>query len=122
MRTKPIIVALTLLLLLAFAASAADLAGKWTAQVPGRNAARETVFTFRSEGGALSGTMSAQGRETPLADVKLSGEMLSFTASVERGGNTIKQTYSGHVAGDEIHFKREGGRGPAREFTAKRVK
>jgi hypothetical protein len=41
---------------------------------------------------------------------------------MERGGNTIKQTYTGKVAGDEIKFKREGGQGAPREFTAKRAK
>jgi hypothetical protein len=38
-----------------------------------------------------------------------------------RGGETVKWIYTGTVAGNEIKFKREGGQGQAREFTAKRA-
>jgi len=33
----------------------------------------------------------------------------------------IKFTYTGKINGSEIQFKREGGQGQAREFTAKRA-
>jgi hypothetical protein len=103
---------------------AADLTGKWVAQVPGRDGeTRETVFTFKAEGGALSGTMTGrQGQETPIADGKISGDAISFTVTMERGGNTIKWNYSGKVSGDEIQMRREGGRGEPREFVAKRAR
>jgi len=121
MRNKCIAV-LTLLLAVSIAASAADVTGKWTAQVPGRNGTREATFTFKVAGDQLTGTMSGgQGQEVPIADGKVSGDTLSFTVTMERGGNTIKQTYTGKVVGAEIQFKREGGQGPAREFTAKRA-
>jgi hypothetical protein len=112
----------TLLLALSIAVLAADASGKWTAQVPGRNTTRETVFDLKADGGKLTGTMSVQGQATPIADGTVAGDTISFTATVERGGNTIKQTYTGKLVGDEIQFKREGGRGQPREFTAKRMK
>ena len=114
--------AITLFLAVSIGAIAADVAGMWTAQVPGRNGARDTKFTFKVDGDKLTGTMSVDGQDTALADGKTSGGNLSFAASVDRGGNMIKYTFNGKLAGDEIQFKREGGQGQAREFTAKRAK
>ncbi|MBI1790477.1 MAG: hypothetical protein HYR60_23335 [Acidobacteria bacterium] len=120
--TKRWIVVFTLFLAVTIVAAAADVTGKWTAQVPGRNGTRETTFTFKLDGDKLTGSMTGpQGQEIAISDGKLSGETLSFTVNVERGGNSIRQTYTGKVAGAEIQFKREGGQGPAREFTAKRA-
>ena len=119
-----LLVVLSLLLAVSIGALAADVTGKWTAQVPGRSGqARETTFNLKVDGSNLTGTVSTgQGQEAPITDGKVSGDTLSFTVTVERGGNTIKQSYTGKVVGDEIQFKREGGQGPAREFTAKRAR
>ncbi len=114
----------SLLVLLAMVASAADVTGKWVAQVPGRQGqTREQIFNLKADGDKLTGTVSgAQGQETPIADGKISGDTLSFTVTQERGGNTMKFTYTGKIVGDEIQFKREGTQGQPREFTAKRAK
>ena len=109
--------------LFAFALSAADVAGKWTAQVPGREGqTRETTFVFAADGEKLTGTMSSQQGEVQIADGKIAGDAISFTVSMERNGNTMKWNYTGKLAGDEIQMKREGTRGQPREFVAKRVK
>jgi hypothetical protein len=114
----------TLITILAVVVLAADIGGKWVAQVPGRDGqTRETVFNFKVEGDKLTGTMSGrQGQEIAISDGKVSGDTLSFVVTMERGGNSIRWTYTGKIAGDEIQMKREGGRGSAREFTAKRAK
>ena len=104
-----------------FALAAADVSGKWKAQVPGRNGTRDTTFELKADGGKLTGSMSVEGQSAALADGKVSGDTVSFTVSLDRGGNTMKYTYTGKIAGDEIQFKREGGQGQAREFTAKRA-
>src|SRR5438477_8044314 len=109
--TKKLIFAVTLMFVLAFGALAADVSGKWMAQVPGRGGqAREVTFTLKAEGDKLTGSMTGgQGAEIPLTEGKVSGDTVSFATSQDRGGQTIKQTYTGTVAGDEIKFKREGG-------------
>jgi hypothetical protein len=114
---------LTILLVVALAAVAADVTGKWVAQVPGREGqTRETTFTFKAEGDKLTGTISGrQGQQNPISEGKISGDTISFVVSMERGGETFKQTYTGKVSGNEIQFKREGGQGAAREFVAKRA-
>ena len=117
---KRILVAFSLL---SFALAAADVNGKWTAQVPGREGqTREQTFNFKTEGDKLTGTMSAgQGGEVAISDGKVMGDTVSFSVTREMGGNTVKWNYTGAVSGNEIKFKREGGQGQAREFTAKRA-
>jgi hypothetical protein len=121
--TKKLIFVLTLFLAIAIGVSAADLNGKWTAQVPGRGGeTREVTFTFKTAGDALSGAVSGmQGQENPISDGKVNGDNISFTVKMERNGNTMTQTYTGTVAGSEIKMKRAGGRGEPIEFTAKRA-
>jgi hypothetical protein len=104
-------------LALASVSFAADVTGKWTAQVPGRNGDQETTFTFKQEGDKLTGTMNRPQGEAAIADGKVSGESISFTVETQRG----KQNFTGTISGGEIKFKREGGQGQAREFTAKKA-
>jgi len=111
------------MLALTFVCAAADVTGKWVAQVPGREGqTRETVFDLKADGEKLTGTMSGRGEPAPIADGKVSGETISFTVTREFGGNTMKWTFTGKVAGDEMKMKREGGQGEPREFAAKRMK
>jgi hypothetical protein len=112
-------------LMAASLAWAADVTGKWTAQVPGRGGqTRETTFNFKAEGSKLTGTVSGMQGDNPISDGKIEGDNISFTVAVSFGGNDIKFLYKGKVAGDEIKFTRtrEGSDQPPQEFTAKRVK
>lgn len=122
--TKRMILVFALLFAVTAGALAADVTGKWTAQMPGREGqTREVTFNFKADGDKVTGTMSGrQGQEIAISDGKVSGDTLTFTVTMEFGGNTVKQNYTGKIAGDEIQFKREGGQGPAREFVAKRAK
>ena len=108
-------------------AYAADVNGKWVAQVPGRDGqTRETTFNFKVEADKLTGTVSGRQGDTAFTDGKLNGDEISFTVTVNAQGNEIKFHYKGKIAGDEIKFTRtvEGGTGdrPPQEFTAKRSK
>jgi hypothetical protein len=109
-------------LLLVLPALAADVTGKWTADVPGRGGqTRETTFTLKSAGDQLTGTMTGPGGDIPIEDGKISGDDLSFSATLSFGGNSIKFLYKGKVQGNEIKFTREReGSGQTQEFTAKR--
>jgi len=116
--TKRLLFVFAVLLVVSIAALAADVSGKWVAQVPGRGGqARETTFTFQVDGEKLTGTVSGRGGDNAISEGKISGDTLSFVVATERG----KQTYSGKVAGNEIQMKRESGQGQAREFAAKRA-
>jgi hypothetical protein len=113
-----------LLGLLALTALAADVTGKWTAQMPGRNGqARQTTFTFKMDGNTLTGTVSGMRGEMPISDGKIDGDQISFSQTMEFNGNSFKLLYTGTVAGDEIKLTRtrDGGEGQPQTFTAKRA-
>lgn len=95
---------------------AADVTGKWTAMVPGRDGSQEATFTFKQDGDKLTGSMTSPRGERQISEGKVTGDSISFTIETQRG----KFTYTGTVSGSEIKFKREGGQGQAREFTAKK--
>ena len=102
---------------------AADITGKWTAQVPSRGGElRDTTFVFKQDGAKLTGTMTGPQGDIPLQNGKVEGDTISFDTTLSFGGNEVKFLYKGAVSGDEIKFKREReGSGQPREFTAKRA-
>jgi hypothetical protein len=113
-----------LLVCLAAVAAAADVTGKWVAQVPGRGGeAHETTFNLKADGGTLTGSTTSQRGDMDIQDGKIDGDQISFTQTMEFGGNQVKLVYHGTVSGDEIKFtrSRDGGEGHAQEFTAKRA-
>jgi hypothetical protein len=104
---------------------AADLNGKWVAQVQGQNGqTRETTFNFKVEGSKLTGTVSGRQGDNQISDGTIKGDDVSFTVVANFNGNEVKLLYKGKVSGDELKLTRtrEGGDQPGQEFTAKRVK
>jgi hypothetical protein len=106
MKMKILFGAVAVLALLA-AAYAADLTGKWVAQIPGRQGNTETTFSFKAEGSTLTGTMSNPQGESQITEGKINGDNISFVIVVKRGEMEMKTTWKGVVSGDEIKFKRE---------------
>lgn len=108
--------------LLAAAAFAADVSGKWTAEMQGRDGqTMTTTFNLKADGAALTGTVSGRMGETPITNGKIDGDAVSFDVVREFNGNSFTLQYKGTVSADTINFKIEGGRGPAREIAAKRA-
>ena len=106
------------------ALQAADITGKWTAQVPGRDGqTRETTFDFKVDGEKLTGTTTTPGGDVPISDGTVKGDDVAFNVSMSFNGQDVKIIYKGKVAGDEIKFtrQREGG-DRVTEFAAKRSK
>ena len=121
-----------LLGLLSLTALAADVTGKWTAQMPGRGGqTREATFNFKVDGNTLTGTVSGPQGDMDISEGKIDGDTISFSQTMEFNGNTTKILYKGTISGDSIKFTRErqGGGGQAQgrkgggpmEFTAKRA-
>ena len=115
------LLAVGIVLLFAVAAMAADVTGKWVAQVPGRGGqTAEQTYMFKVQGTTLTGTVSAAQGENPISDGKIDGDNISFSLKLSFGGNDVVQTFKGTVSGNEIKFERSGGRGPI-QFTAKKA-
>src|SRR5271165_2614565 len=87
---------------LALTALAADVTGKWTAQVPGRGGqTREATFNLKAEGHTLTGTISGPRGEMEISDGKIDGDQISFSQTLEFNGNSMKFVYKGTVSGDQ---------------------
>ena len=125
MKYRMVVLTAALVLASITLAWAADLNGKWVAQVPGRNGqTREQTFNFKVDGGKLTGTVSGMQGDNPISDGVVKGDDISFTVSASFNGNNVKLLYKGKIAGDEIKLTRtrEGSDQPGQEFTAKRAK
>ncbi len=124
MKRRAILLFVLMAVIFAVIVWAADVTGKWTAQVPGRGGqTRETTFNFKAEGEKLSGTMSGPQGDIDISDGKISGDDISFVVKMSFGGNDVKLNFKGKVAGDEIKFTRtREGSDQSQEFTAKRAK
>ena len=106
-------------------AQAADVTGKWTAQVPGRDGqTAEQTFNLKADGEKLTGTVSGRQGDTEISDGKVKGDEVSFNVKMSFQGNEMKMVYKGKLSGDELKLTRtrEGSDRPPAEFTAKRAK
>ena len=78
--------------------------GTWTWSTPGRNGGpdRTTTLTIKTENSKLTGKISAPGRgaqaaETPISEVKLDRDTISFLQIRENNGNSNTNKYSGKI-------------------------
>jgi hypothetical protein len=108
----------------AFAAAAADVTGKWTAETPGRDGQTMTnTFNLKADGSTLTGTVSSMRGDQEISNGKVDGDNISFNVVMKMQGNEMKMVYKGKIEGDQIKFSRErdGGGGRKQEFVAKRA-
>jgi len=91
------------LMLLTVSAFAADVDGKWTGNVSTPNGDIPVSFNFKADGAMLSGSMSGpDGGDIAIKDGKIDGANISFWLNIDFGGNSLKLTYTGVVAADQI--------------------
>jgi hypothetical protein len=117
--------ALLIVVMLAATAVAADVNGRWIAQMKAPNGSvSERIFTFKLVGDKLTGTIANRSvaqvvfQETgkkavtgtlksqaiPAQDVlepKINGNEITFVVNLAQG---IKNVYTGKISGDEISF------------------
>jgi hypothetical protein len=130
--TKKLLFVTTILLVVAIAAFAADVSGKWTYEQPGRGGGpgRPVTITLKQDGTKLTGSVPGMGRggdnpppPTEITNGKVDGDKVSFEVVREFQGNKMTSKYAGTVSGDEmkLHVTTETPNG-AREsdVTAKR--
>jgi hypothetical protein len=132
---RRLLVLVVAVLAITFVSKAADVTGKWTAQVPGRNGAQqEMTFQLKADGAALTGTVTGGGggrrgggggapQAREISEGKIDGDKISFTVKTEANGQTRVAKYSGTISGDTLQLKqtREGRNGAqTTDITAKR--
>ncbi len=113
-----------LLALFATTAWAADITGTWKATADMGQGPMERTFVFKQEGAKLTGeTTSSMMGKSPITDGKVEGDSVTFTITVNFGGEDMKMNYKGKINGNEIKFTVDTpmGGGQALEWNAKKV-
>ena len=110
MRFK-ILAVVVVLGMIAAAAYAADINGKWVTEVAGMGGGEQMkiFYNFKVDGTNLSGTTGPEGMESPFTEGKIDGDNISFTVAF----GEMKMKMKGKIAGEEIKLKMEmeGGMG-----------
>ena len=122
MRIRSLVSILAVFVLLTVAYAASNVDGTWTGQRPGRDGNMTPVtFKFKAEGSTLTGSTTMRDNDVPISDGKISGNEISFTVKMERGGNAMVTKYTGTISGGEMKLKgqREGS-DRTMEFTLKK--
>ena len=121
---KKLFVLGSMTLLFGLALRAADITGKWVAQVAGRNGSQEVTFNLKADGDKITGTVLGGGgggggrkggagagggapQPQQISDGKITGDQVSFTVKVDNNGQAQVTTYKGTFSGDELKLKRE---------------
>ena len=95
-----------MLFLLAAAAFAADVTGKWKGSFEGPNGpVLNLTFDLKADDAALTGTVSGMlDHALEIKDGKVKGDDVSFWITSEYQGNPIKLMYTGKVGDGQIQF------------------
>jgi hypothetical protein len=91
---------IVVVLLLTGFAFGADIDGKWAGTITGMD--MPIAFTFKADGKTLTGVHIVSGTETPFKDGKIDGNNISFTVSLDMGGQVTKIEHKGVVSADQI--------------------
>src|SRR5438093_6974516 len=129
-RTSASLAALTLSLALPNSPLFADdhnLAGTWKATFTTQNGQSiESTLKLKQDGDKLSGVVTGRnGNETPLEDIALAGDQVSFKLTRERNGEKVTTKVVAKVTGDELKGKLDsnyGGENHTLDWQAKREK
>lgn len=105
--------------------AAADLDGRWTSKFDSQIGEQNYVYVFAKENGHLTGTATFEhsmgSGEVKLKDIKVEGDAVSFTETLDMGGNELVITYTGKIEGDTMALTRQVGEFATEQITAKRT-
>ncbi len=106
--TGPVFRRLGLLALLASSLQAAGVSGIWIGLLaePDRDP-QDLSFRFTETSGNVSGKMYGDNESTPLKDLKIEGDKITFTVTTELNGSVNKFTFTGVIRENEMELRRE---------------
>ena len=97
--TKRLILSAVLLSGISGAALAADIDGKWTAEVEGRRGTVTQTLVLNASGSNLTGSLEgSRGGAVDISDGKIDGNKVSFKVVREFNGNQFTQQYKGTLS------------------------
>lgn len=105
---------------------AADIAGSWTAEFDSQVGKQKYTYVFTVAGTSITGEASANiagtDSKSKIAEGTVDGDNITFVENLNYGGQELRITYTGTVAGDDMNLKRDVAGQGGETFTAKRVK
>jgi len=91
---------------------AADIDGKWTAQIQGRRGARTETLMLKASDNALTGSLQGgQGEPVQISNGTIDGANISIS---------VVREFKGTLSGNELKLTVSGGRGGSAEVTYKK--
>jgi hypothetical protein len=103
------------------APQAVDVTGAWKMTYTTNDAVKmSSTVTFKSENGALGGTIASPRGSVALNEVSLNGNEIAFAVIRVGFGDTIRIDYKGTVKGDTMTLKMTVGAREPLDVTAKR--
>ena len=125
MNLRKCMVTIAMVMSLGLLVFAADIDGKWTAEVAGRRGNTTTqTLTLKAAGDKLTGSLDGgRGGSVEISDGTIMGNAVAFKVVREFNGNKVEQTYKGTLAGDDLKLSMDNGRGRGpQEIAFKRAK
>jgi opacity protein-like surface antigen len=122
MRNRNIAIVAGLALLAMATAFAADVAGTWTASFDTQVGVQNYTYTFKVDGGKLTGTAKSNLGEGAITNGIVNGDDISFVENLNYQDMPFQIAYKGKISGDEIKFTRTVTEGITEDLVAKRVK
>jgi hypothetical protein len=118
---RQILKLLGLMALTGWLAAAADIDGRWMAQVEGRKGGKVTeTLTLKANGNKLAGSIQRRAAPRDISDGTINGNTVSFKVTREVEGKTVTQQYKGTVSGGVLKLQVTGSRGGSREIVFKK--
>jgi hypothetical protein len=123
MHIRQLVKAGLLISILAVVASAADITGTWKADLETPQGTVQVNYTFKQDGGTLTGTwQAAQSPTVEITEGKVTGDKVSFVVKIGPNGE-MTFAHEGTIKGDEIQLTmKPSGEFPGSSVVAKRVK
>jgi hypothetical protein len=93
-------------------ALAADISGNWSGTLNAGGDAVPLSFTFKQDGGKLTGTVISPHGTLALNEGKVEGDKISFFVTADMDGGPTKFVMEGALKGEEITLNIKAEAGP----------
>jgi hypothetical protein len=102
------------------AGATAQVGGTWVATTQSPQGSMQGTLTINQNGDSFTGTMTSDFGSATISDGEISGRNISWSISLNAGGQAITVTYQGQVEGDRITGRATAGEFGSFPFSAQR--
>jgi hypothetical protein len=103
--------------------AAADIDGKWSGQLEGKNGEFTQTLSLKANGTQLTGALVRHKKNIAISDGTISGNSVSFKIVHDnKKGKSVTQQYKGTLSGDQLKLTISHSNGKATDVVYKRAK